>query len=289
MAAKSSPTLRRRELAARLRELRVRADLSVDQVAERLLCSPAKISRIETAARGVSLRDVRDLSDLYGVTPEQRDHMMELARQGKERAWWQDYDIPAPAFVGLEAAAAAMEVNELAFIPALLQTRDYAQALVEGMAPKIATDTVQQLVEARVIRQQLLTGERPLRYWAIVDEGALHRLVGGPAIMSAQLRSMLDQAMLSNITVQVVPFGLGAHPGMEGNFSILRFEEPAVSDVVYVEGRLGFFLLERPTDLDRYRRAFEDIRAVALSPKESLIMMRRAAESLDREVSAEEA
>jgi len=283
VAAKSSPTLRQRELSARLRDLRLQAGLTIEQVAEHLLCSPAKISRIETAKRGVSLRDVRDLTEHYGVPEAERPYLMDLARQSKDPAWWQNYDLPAPDFVGLETAAVGIEVNELTFVPALLQTEDYARALIEGLAPKLAADVVQDRVKSRMIRQQALTADPPVRYWAVMDEGALQRVVGGPAVMREQYQALSERALLPNVTIQVIPFAFGAHPGMEGNFTILEFEDPVASGAVYIEGRLGYFVLEDLKDVERYRRAVNDVRAVALSPRDSLGLIKEIASFHDRE------
>jgi transcriptional regulator with XRE-family HTH domain len=270
MARTASPTLRRRELATRLRDLRLQAGLTADEVAARMLVSPAKISRIETGARGVSLRDVRDLCGIYGADPGERDHLTALVRESKQPSWWQRYDIPDATFVGLEAAAATILDYESSLVPGLLQTRDYARAVVEGVMYGAAPEVVQQRVEVRMTRQRLLTQDAAPQLWTVIDESVLHRAVGGPGVMSAQLEVLVDSAALPNVTVQVIPFEAGAHPGMDSTFILLHLAED-VPDVVYIEGLVGNLYQESPADLARYRRAFDQLRAIALSPKDSVL------------------
>lgn len=274
MAHEPSPTLRRRELGARLRELRVEAGLTAEEVAGRLLCSTAKISRIETGGRGVSLRDVRDLCGIYGTDDAERERLMTMARESKQRGWWQEFDVPYKTFLGLEAAAASISDYDSGVVPGLLQTRDYARALVEGMEPKWEVGRVQQAVELRMIRQELLTKPDAPRFWTVVDEAALRRHVGGPEVMRAQLDALCERAALPNVTVQLIPFEYGAHPGLDSTFIILSFEERGASDVVYVEGLIGQFYLERDTDLQRYRQRFDDLRAIAFGPKDTVARIR---------------
>jgi transcriptional regulator with XRE-family HTH domain len=267
-----SPTVRRRELGARLRELRVRADLTADETAGRLLVSPAKISRIETGVRGVSLRDVRDLCEIYGADQTERDHLAELARESKQRSWWQQYDLPYGTYIGLEAAASSIHDYECSIVPALLQTETYARAVTDGVLYDAAPDVAAQRVEARLTRQHVLTQEPQPQLWVVLDEAALHRVVGGPAVMREQLEALTERAALPNVTVQVIPFEAGAHPGMDSTFTLLHLEEE-VNDVVYIEGLVGNLYQETPIDLERYRRAFDQLRAIALSPKDSLALI----------------
>jgi transcriptional regulator with XRE-family HTH domain len=267
----SSPTVRRRELAARLRELRVAAGLTIDEVASRLMVSATKISRLETAARPASLRDVKDLSDIYQVADEERDRLMTLARDSRRRSWWQQYELPdtLATYVGLEDAAVSIHQYLTSVVPPLLQTEEYAHAVTSGTTLDISAEQVEQRVRARLTRQTLLTSDRPPELWAIVDELALHRVVGGPAVMLGQLEALLERDQLANVTLQVIPLEAGAHPGMDSAFTVLHLEESAVSDVVYVEGLVGRFYLQSPGDLLRYRRAFDQLRAIAMSPRDS--------------------
>ncbi|HEY0359809.1 MAG TPA: helix-turn-helix transcriptional regulator, partial [Mycobacteriales bacterium] len=263
MARSSSPTLRRRELATRLRDLRLQTGLTADEVAARMLVSPAKISRIETGARGVSLRDVRDLCEIYTADAGEREHLATLVREAKQPSWWQQYDLPYATFVGLESAAATILDYESSVIPGLLQTEDYARAVTDGILCDAAPDLTRQRVEVRLTRQRLLTQESPPQLWTVIDEAALHRVVGGPGVMRAQLEALAERATLPNVTVQVVPFEAGAHPGMDSTFILLHLEEE-VSDVVYIEGLVGNLYQESPSDLARYRRVFDQLRAIAL-------------------------
>jgi transcriptional regulator with XRE-family HTH domain len=267
--AGASPTVRRRELGARLRELRTAAGLSVEDVAAQMEVSPAKVSRIETAARGVSIPDVRALCDVYQVTAQERDRLLTLARESRRRSWWQEYGLPesVQTYVGLEDAAFSMLQYETSFVPPLLQTEAYARALTEGSAPWLSEDSVEQFVRARMTRQGRLSDDTPPELWAIVDEAALHRLVGGADIMRDQLTTLVHRSRPSNVTLQVIGLEAGSHPGMDSAFTVLRLAE--VSDVVYVEGLIGNFYLQSPNDLTRYSRAFDHLQAVALGPQAS--------------------
>jgi transcriptional regulator with XRE-family HTH domain len=275
-----SPTVRRRELGARLRTLRLATGMTVEEVAARMEVSPAKISRIETAARGVSLADVRYLCDVYQVSAEERDRLLALTRESKRRSWWQQYGLPEllSTYVGLEDAAVAIHQYETSLVPPLLQTEDYARALTTGAAPDAGAEQVDQLVQARLTRQSLLVSEAPPELWAVVDEAALHRLVGGAEVMRAQLEALADRTRPRNVTVQVIPLEAGAHPGMDSAFTILHLEE--VSDVVYVEGLIGNFYLQNPADIARYRRAFDQLRAIAMSPRDSRERISTVADTL---------
>jgi transcriptional regulator with XRE-family HTH domain len=284
VATSQSPTVRRRELGALLRGLRKESGLTVEEVAERLLCSAAKVSRMETGHRGATLRDVRDLCDLYGVEDSTRTRLMSLARQSKERSWWQevDHQLPAPysTYIGLETAAVSIKEFESGIVPGLLQTEDYARSVIrEALLPKLSADVVEERVEARLTRQVVLTRENPLSFWVVLDEAVLHRPVGGARVMSAQLKRLVTDADLANVTIQVLPYDAGVHPGLNSTFSILEFAERAVSNVVYVEGMIGQIYLERPQDVERYRHTFDHLRAMAWSPADSVDSMSRIAQT----------
>ena len=276
----TSPTVRRRELGARLRALRLAAGLTVEDVAGRMEVSPAKVSRIETAARGVSVNDIRVLCDLYQVTAEERERLLSLARESRRRSWWQQYglDESVATYVGLEDAAVAIQQYETSLVPPLLQTEAYARAVTAGTGPWLSDEQVDQLVATRMTRQELLSADRPLELWAILDESALRRLVGGPEVMREQLDQFVARSRSSQVTVQVIGLEAGAHPGMDSAFAVLQLAE--VSDVVYVEGLMGYFFLQSQGDVVRYRRAFDQLRAVALSPADSRDRMRAVAATL---------
>lgn len=272
-----SPVVRRRELGALLRGLRIEAGMTVEQVAERLLVSPSKISRLETGQRGASLRDVRDLCDLYEVTDEeQRVHLAGLAKESRKPAWWQRYGLPYANYVGLEAEALRISDFESGAFPGLLQTPDYARAIHESAMPKLAPELIDQRVEVRAARQEILTRNDPSppNLHAIMDEAALHRVVGGPRVMQAQISHVVEACQRPNINVQVIPFSVGAHPGLDSTFVLLEFDSP-VPSVVYVEGLVGHLYLERDQDVQRYRQVFDRLRSISLSEQRSLEEMTR--------------
>ena len=265
-----SPTLRRRELASRLRDLRRQAGLTVDEVAARLMCSPPKISRIETGARPASLRDVRDLCALYEVEEPKREHLMTLAREAKQQGWWQRFDdLAIDSLIGLETEASKISTYQTV-VPWAFQTKDYAGAVIRGALPRIANGVLEERVTARLIRQELLTKEDPPRLWALIDESALRRQVGSRAVMREQLKRVVELTDLPNIVVQVVPYEAGAHPGLDSNFTLLEFDDPLQRPIVYTESMAGSFYLERPVDIDRHKEALEYLRACALSPASSI-------------------
>jgi transcriptional regulator with XRE-family HTH domain len=278
VAETRSPVLRRRELGAMLRALRAESGMTVEQVAERLLCSPSKVSRLETGQRGASARDIRDLSDLYQVDPAQREYLAQLAREGRSQAWWQPYDLPYATYVGLEAAAVHISDFEPGVFPGLLQIPDYARAVHESGMPRLSGAVIDRRIEERQVRQKILTREDPPppRLQAIIDEAVLHRLVGGSGVMSAQVQRVIEACELPNVSVQILPFHVGAHPALDSTFIVLEFEEP-VSGVVYVEGLVGQLYLERPPDVERYREVFQRLSTISLGQQESLELLARVA------------
>lgn len=274
MSEVRSPTLRRRELGARLRALRNGRGLTVDQVAAELLCSPSKVSRMETGQRGATARDIRDLCDLYQVNDTaQREHLTRLAAEGKQQGWWQPYELDFGTYVGLEEAALSISCFQSTIVTGLLQTTEYARAVHEVAYIDLTSERIDELVEVRTRRQRILTREPPLHLQVVFDEAVLHRQVGGPGVMAGQLEHLVELAQLPQVTLQVISYDFGAHPAMESNFGILELGESA-SNVVYVEGLAGWFYLERPQDLDRYDGVFKRLRSMALSPQESVELIR---------------
>ena len=285
-----SPTLRRRELGARLRALRLEQGFTVDQVAEQLLCSPSKVSRMETGQRGATQRDVRDLCRLYGVTDEtQAAYLMDLVREGKQQAWWQSYELDHFAtYVGLEEAATTIKQYQSTTMPGLLQTPEYARATAEVLIPdaspgvsQLSPERVGELVEVKLRRQEVLAMERSVQFSVVLDEAVLHRAVGGSAGMRVQLDRLIEVTKNQNVTIQVIPYGVGAHPAMDSTFTILEFVE-SVPSVVYVEGLIGSLYVERSQDIARYERVFEHLRAIALTPQESIELIARVSASYQR-------
>ncbi len=272
-----SPTVRRRELGALLRSLRQERGLTAEQVAARLLCSPSKISRMDTGQRGATARDIRDLCNLYEVAdPAQREHLARLAAEGKQQGWWQSFELDFATYVGLEEAAVSVSYFGTTVVNGLLQTPGYAKAMHEAGFQDFTPERIEELVEVRMRRQQVLRREPPLRLDVVFDEAVLHRVVGGPSVMGDQLGLLIELARLPHVTIQVIPFGAGAHPAMDSNFHILEFAGPAAS-VVFVEGLVGWLYLERPQDLDRYHLVFERLRSMALNPAESVDLIARVA------------
>jgi transcriptional regulator with XRE-family HTH domain len=264
-----SPTIRQRELGMRLREFRTAKGLTVEEVANELLCSPTKISRAETGARRATLRDVRDLCQLYGVDAETSAELMGLAREARQQGWWTKYDdLKITPFIGMEQSASAITCFGMYFVPALLQTEDYARAIIKGIVPKIEEDILGQRVEARMIRQKLLSQAKPPKYRALLDEAVLHRQVGGPAVMKAQLDKLLS-FMRERAGVQVIPYEAGAYGAIDSNFDYLEFGGTMLPDLVFVEGLVSHLYQERPEEIERYREALEYLRDEALNPRDS--------------------
>jgi transcriptional regulator with XRE-family HTH domain len=261
----SNPTVRRRELGALLRALRTERAWTVDQVADRLQVSSSKVSRLETGQRGVSAQDIRHLCDLYGVDGEQRQHLTELARASKQRTSWQPLGLPYSTYVGLEAEATSISDYGLGIMPGLLQTPDYARAVVRAAVPKWVPEVVKQRVEGRMARQQLLFSEHPPHFEAVVDESVLHRVVGSPAIMRAQLQRLLELAALSSVTLRVTPYDAGALPAGNNKFIILRFALP-ISDVVFIEGLTGDMYITDAHEVEVYNTTFRTLVHLAASP-----------------------
>lgn len=279
----ANPTVRQRELGFRLRALRRAKDLTVEDVAARLECSATKISRIETGARRVSLRDVRDLCDLYGVIDqEQVDELTSLARQAREPGWWSRYDDPwlHDAYIGLEQGATAITNYSMYWVPGLLQTPDYARGVVRAWRRRIDPRAIDERVDARMRRQRILHQSSPPRYRALLDEAVIRREVGGPAVMSEQLGKILDWAADGNGSVQVIPFTVGAHASVDSNFDLFEFEpDTAQHPVVCVESLTGALYYERPAEIARYSDAVESLRESALSLPASLDLIFRVRES----------
>lgn len=281
MARGPSPTVRRRRLAAELRRLRETAELTIDEVGEKLECSASKISRIETGHVGVTPRDVRDMLEVYGIEDDEREALVQLAREARKKGWWHAYnEVFTGAFVGLESDASFLHTHQGLLVPGLLQTEGYMRSVIRAIRPDASEAEVERRVAARITRQKLLTDANPPQYWAVIDEAVLYRSVGGPQVMRAQLARLVELAALPHVTVQVVPFDAGAHAGMESPFLILGFPEQADPDVVYVEYTTTGVYLEQPSDVHRYTLMFDHLRAAALKPDDTLVMVEEAADRL---------
>jgi transcriptional regulator with XRE-family HTH domain len=265
-----SPTMGQRRLARTLRQLRIDAGLTIDQAAERLELSPSTISRMETAHVGVKRRDVRELLDLYNVTGAQRDQLLQLAGEGRRQAWWHEFkDLPNSPLAPLEEEAASISQYSALLAPGLLQTEAYGRAVLQAIRSDRRARDIERRLRLRMTRQALLTGEKAPQYWVILDEAALRRTVGGPKVMSEQLDRLIGAAELPNVTIQVLPFSNGAHAGMDGEFTLLRYRDPADPDVVFIENTGGDAYLDDADVTRRYVAIFDHLRAAALDPAES--------------------
>ncbi|MER6214578.1 helix-turn-helix domain-containing protein [Streptomyces sp. NPDC048387] len=274
MASNVNPTVRRRRLGMELRKLREDKGMTAEQVAERLLVSQSKISRLENGRRSISQRDVRDLCEVYEVEdPRLVDSLMQMAKDSRQQGWWHAFgDIPYSVYIGLETDAASLRTYEPQMVPGLLQTPEYAQALISGALPETAPGDVEKRVQVRMHRQKRLSETDnnnaevgPLRLWAVIDEAVLRRHVGDPALMIRQLQFLIEQSQQPYITVQVMPFTMGAHPGVNGQYAILEFPDASDSTVVYIEGVTSDLYLEKANDVQKYSVMYEHLRAQALN------------------------
>ncbi|MET9363755.1 helix-turn-helix transcriptional regulator [Streptomyces sp. NPDC006632] len=268
MASNVNPTVRRRRLGQELRRLRELKGMTAEEVAERLLVSQSKISRLENGRRSISQRDVRDLCGVYEVEDHRIvDSLMQMAKDSRQQGWWHAFgDIPYSVYIGLETDAASLRVYDPQVVPGLLQTRQYAEALIAGALPETATTDVEKRVNVRLRRQERVKAEEnPLRLWVVIDEAALRRTVGGKQLMIDQLEFLITQSQLPHVTVQVLPFSMGAHPGINGQYAILEFPDASDSSVVYIEGITSDLYLEKANDVQKYSVMYEHLRAQALN------------------------
>ncbi|MFE6721212.1 helix-turn-helix domain-containing protein [Streptomyces albidoflavus] len=272
MASSVNPTVRRRRLGQELRKLRELKGMTAEQVAERLLVSQSKISRLENGRRSISQRDVRDLCGVYEVEDHRIvDSLMQMAKDSRQQGWWHSFgDIPYSVYIGLETDAASLRAYDPQVVPGLLQTQPYAQALIQGAIPEISPADAEKRVQVRMRRQDRVSSEEnPLRLWTVMDEAALHRSVGTPEVMKEQLEHLVQMSELPHVTVQVIPFTNGAHPGLNGQYAILEFPDSTDSSVVYIEGVTSDLYLEKSNDVQKYSVMYEHLRAQALNPEDS--------------------
>ncbi|MFG2128736.1 helix-turn-helix domain-containing protein [Streptomyces sp. NPDC048751] len=268
MASNVNPTVRRRRLGQELRRLRELKGMTAEEVAERLLVSQSKISRLENGRRSISQRDVRDLCGVYEVEDHRIiDSLMQMAKDSRQQGWWHTFgDIPYSVYIGLETDAASLRVFAPQVVPGLLQTRAYAEAVITGALPETATAEIEKRVQVRMRRQERVSAaENPLRLWAVLDEAALRRVVGDRQLMREQLEHLAEVSQLPHVTVQVLPFDVGAHPGLNGQYAILEFPDTADSSVVYIEGVTSDLYLEKAPDVQNYSVMYEHLRAQAMN------------------------
>jgi transcriptional regulator with XRE-family HTH domain len=271
-SSQTSPTLLRRRLGSELRRLREAAGLTTEQVAARLYCSYSKISRIETARVTALPRDVRDMLDIYQVSGQQREDLLQLAHEARHRdAWWHSYrDLPdARTFMSLEKAADSIRAYESRIIPGLLQVEEYARLIIEAVLPSLDRQEIERYVESRMARQTLLAGDGPTRLSVVADEASLRRLIGIPQVRLRQLQRLVEAAEMPNVTIQILPFIAGQHGAMLGPFTILGFSDSADPDVVLIESPTGDLYLDSAEQVRRYGLLFERLRDAAFDPDQS--------------------
>ncbi|WP_165950213.1 helix-turn-helix transcriptional regulator [Actinomadura sp. GC306] len=277
-----SPTMRRRRLAAELRRIRTDAQMSITDVVAQLGWQGSKLSRIENRQIGISTTDVRRLLDLYGVDdPQQIHRLVEMARRAKERGWWESYSASLPTetrtMIGIETDASLIRTYQQALIPGLLQTHDYARAVIRAARPTDPQEVIDERVEVRLARQALLKEREAPQLWVVVNEGAIRQVVGSHAIMAAQLESLIEERDRLNVVVQVLPFAAGEHPAMVGSFSLYSFPAEEQTGAVYIETMNSALILETSHELETYADAFDRLRAAALSPRDSQDLIRALA------------
>ncbi|GAA2637466.1 helix-turn-helix transcriptional regulator [Streptomyces axinellae] len=285
MASNVNPTVRRRRLGQELRRLREQRGMTAEEVADRLLVSQSKISRLENGRRSISQRDVRDLCGVYEVEDRRVvDSLMQMAKESRQQGWWHAFgDIPYSVYIGLETDAASLRVYEPQVVPGLLQTRPYAEAVVAGALPEATAADIERRVQVRVRRQDRIRETRnPLRLWAVLDESVLRREVGGKHTMAEQLGYLIEMSQQPHVTLQVMPFSMGAHPGVNGQYAILEFPDASDSTVIYLEGVTSDLYLEKANDVQNYSVMYEHLRAQALNPDQTREFIEKVAKEYAR-------
>ncbi len=277
--ARGGPTALRIALGAQLRRLREASGITTEDAAEAIRATHSKISRLERGRSGAKQRDVADLLTLYGVTGEtEREQMLMLTRQAAAPGWWQQYSDVLPKwlelYVGLEEAASVIRTYEVQFVHGLMQTEDYARAVILIANAHAPAEEIDRRVSARMKRQQLLTRPGAPELWAMLDEAALRRPPDGPKVMRAQLEHLLQLTDLPNVTLQVVPFRAGPHAAAGGPFTILRFPEPDLPDLVYLEQLNSALYLDQPDDVTGYLTVMNQLCVQAETPAASKAMLR---------------
>ncbi|HEV2639412.1 MAG TPA: helix-turn-helix transcriptional regulator [Actinocrinis sp.] len=281
MAERVSPVVRGRRLAAELRRLRGAAGLNIDQVAARLECSTAKVSRFENGQVTVRIQDARDLLDLYGVTGARREDLLALVRQSRAQAWWHEYagmiPVATQTFIGLEDEAYRIQAYNMGLMPGLVQTERYAYE-INFSSTDTSLEVVERQTRLRIGRQQILTRPDPALLHLVIDESVLHRQIGAPEVMAEQYRHLIAMSELGNITIQVLPFKAGAHQGAAYSYNIVSFADPADPKIVYVS-LLGETLFRTDAEqVGRYNAAFEQAAAIAMDPDASVGFLASLAE-----------
>lgn len=279
----SGPTALRILLGSQLRRLRETKGVTREEAGHLIRGSESKISRMELGRVGFKERDVSDLLTLYGVVDEQaREAIITLVGKANEPGWWHRFNDVLPtwfqAYVGLEEAAARIRTYEVQFVPGLLQTKEYARAVVTAGSAGISSDEIARRVDLRLERQRVLDRPDGPFFWAVIDEAALRRPIGGAEVMRAQLEHLADLMRQPNVTIQIMPFSFGGHSAEGGAFSILRFPDRELPDVVYVEQLASALYLDKREDVDKYTVVMERLCAVSTTPDETVQLLRTIAD-----------
>lgn len=279
------PTVLRILLGAQLRRLREAKRLSLEEAGNVIRASHSKISRLETGRVGFKDRDIADLLTFYGVTDEaDRQAMRDLAARANAQGWWHDYSDVLPtwfeAYVGLEEAATQIRAYEVQFIPGLLQTGEYARAVTLLGHPNAPGRDIDRRVGLRLARQVVFTRPIPPNIWVVLDEAVLRRPIGGPEVMRAQIRHLIEMSQRPNVTIQIVPFNAGGHAAAGGPFSILRFAEYDLPDVVYLEQLASSLYLDKQEIVDSYLMVMDRLAVEAATPTTSTRTMRTLLKNL---------
>jgi len=284
-AVGGGPTVRRILLGSQLRRLRESKGISREDAGYHIRGSESKISRLELGRVSFKERDVEDLLTLYGVTEKsERAPFMALVREANQQGWWQSFSDVLPnwfqPYIGLEESAALIRTYELQFIPGLLQTEEYARAIIAQGNRSASKDVIEQRVNVRMNRQQVLRKENGPRLWVVIDEAALRRPIGGVKTMKAQIEHLIDLMSMPSLTLQVMPFDFGGHAAEGGAFSILRFPEADIPDVVYIEVLGGANYLDKREDVDRYMEAMDRLAVDSTTPARTTDVLKKIAGQL---------
>jgi transcriptional regulator with XRE-family HTH domain len=284
MGVRPSPTVRSKRLRRELHRLREERGLTIEQVAAQAgnEWNPSTLGRWENGDRRIRPADLRGLLDVYDVQDDQREALMTLAREARQRGWWQAYGDVLPSeyssYIGLETEALSLQTYQQQLIPALVQTDDYARAVIRAGRPDDNDAQIGRRVAVRLDRQNVLADDPPLSLWAVTDEAAIRRVVGGPDVMRNQLNHLAEVAERPGIQLQVLPFATGAHAAMAASFVILGFEAPDPA-VVYLDTGTSALFVEEASEVDAYRLMFDHLRAAALAPGESVRLFRTTAQA----------
>jgi transcriptional regulator with XRE-family HTH domain len=284
MGIRTSPIVRRRRLANELRRIRAAAGIKAADVAHELGCSPGKVSQMETGRVAISVPDTKAMLELYGITGDRRENLVELSRTARTRGWWLPYIDTMQSwfqpYIGLETESSELRTYQSEFVPGLLQTEGYQRVLLAAELHPWSTEEIDRFVALRKERQQILTGPDAPRFCFILNESVLRRPVGRREVMHGQLQRLLEAGRQDNITIQVLPFAAGAHAAMSGAFMLVSFPDPADPPFVYLEYLTGARYLEEDEDVARYRVAFDTLMASALSKTRSASLIREVAKEL---------